>query len=130
MAKKVKKKETQVNNDASNEKLCAILSYLLIGIIWYFADDKMRQSSFVKYHAKQGIVLILAEVLYSLVLSILFSILFIPLMFGGFLFGIMQIYRILQIIPLIFVIVGIVNAANGKEKELPLIGKYAEKLTF
>jgi len=129
MAKKAKK-EVQSSNDASNEKLCAILSYLLIGVIWYFADDKMKQSSFAKFHAKQGIVLIIAEVLYSIVLSIIFSILFVPFLLSGLFFGVIAIYRILQIIPLIFLIIGIVNAANDKEKELPIIGKFANKLTF
>ncbi len=129
MAKKSKSKEVQ-QNDANNEKLCAILSYLLIGIIWYFADEKMKKSSFAKFHAKQGLVLIIAEILYSLVLGIIFSILFVPLMFGGMIFGLVGVYRILQIIPLIFLIIGIINAANDKEKELPIIGKFANKLTF
>ena len=129
MAKKSKSKEAQ-QNDANNEKLCAILSYLLIGIIWYFADEKMKKSSFAKFHAKQGLVLIIAEILYSLVLGIIFSILFVPLMFGGMIFGLVGVYRILQIIPLIFLIIGIINAANDKEKELPIIGKFANKLTF
>ena len=129
MAKKSKSKEVQ-QNDANNEKLCAILSYLLIGIIWYFADEKMKKSSFAKFHAKQGLVLIIAEILYRLVLGIIFSILFVPLMFGGMIFGLVGVYRILQIIPLIFLIIGIINAANDKEKELPIIGKFANKLTF
>ena len=90
----------------------------------------MKKSSFAKFHAKQGLVLIIAEILYSLVLGIIFSILFVPLMFGGMIFGLVGVYRILQIIPLIFLIIGIINAANDKEKELPIIGKFANKLTF
>ena len=38
----------------SNNKLCAALSYLLIGIIWYFADEKMKSSSFAKFHFQLG----------------------------------------------------------------------------
>jgi uncharacterized membrane protein len=33
----------------------------------------------------------------------------------------------LSIVPLIFAILGIINAANGEMKELPVIGKYGEE---
>ena len=59
MAKKQKETKKTTENDAGNEKLCAILSYLLIGIVWYFADDKLRKSEFAKYHVKQGLFLFL-----------------------------------------------------------------------
>jgi uncharacterized membrane protein len=31
---------------------------------------------------------------------------------------------------LVLIIIGIVNAANNKEKELPIIGQYAKKINF
>ena len=46
-------------------KAAAVLSYLLIGIIWYFVDEKMKKNSYVKFHVQQAIVLIIASVIYS-----------------------------------------------------------------
>ncbi|MBW2980890.1 DUF4870 domain-containing protein [Candidatus Woesearchaeota archaeon] len=101
--------------------LCAILAYLLVGIIWYFVDDKMKKDKFVKFHVKQAIVLMVAWILWSVAVGILMSItmfLLAPLM------------NLLMLVPWVFVVLGIVNAINNKQKELPLIGKYAKKLTF
>lgn len=115
MAKKTKKASKE---SVENEKLCAILSYLLVGIIWYFADEKMKKSSFAKYHAKQGIVLLITSFILS---AVAWSIPFI----GWFLLA-----PIFNLAIIILVVIGIVNAANGKEKELPIIGQFANKLTF
>jgi uncharacterized membrane protein len=126
MAKKEAKKTESVNNG----KACAALSYILIGIIWYFFDEKMKQNSFVKFHVKQGLVLLIAWIIYSIVLSIIFSALFVPLMFGGMMFGLIGILRLLNLVPWVFAIIGIINAVGGNQKELPIIGKYASKFTF
>lgn len=112
-----------------NEKVCAILSYLLIGIIWYFADEKMKKSSFARFHAKQGLVLFIASILYSIVLQVLLSILILPLLLTGAWVGI-GMFTILYYVPLIWSIIGIINAANDKEKPLPIIGKYGDKFGF
>ncbi len=113
------------SNDAGNEKTCAVLSYLLIGIIWYFADEKMKKSSAVKYHVKQGLVLLIAWVIYSIIISILLWPL-VLMSFGAF-YPLIQLFNL---VPWIFVILGIINAANGKQKELPIIGKFAKNFTF
>jgi len=102
---------------------------LLIGIIWYFVDEKMKQNSFVKFHVKQGLVLLIGSIIYSVVLGIVFSVLFVPMMFG-LMFGLFAILRLLYYVPWIFIIIGIINVVNGNEKELPIIGKYASKFTF
>lgn len=107
-----------------NEKLVAILSYLLIGIIWYFADGKMKESSLVKFHVKQSLNMLIISVILSIVLSVIVGILsvtiiLIPvaLLLGGF----------LQIAFLVLWILGLVNAINAKEKEVPIIGKFADQ---
>ena len=99
-----------------NEKLCAILSYLLIGIIWYFADEKMKKSTFAKHHAKQGLVLLIAD-------FIVWAIWMVP--FLGWIIG-----PVLNIGIIILLIIGIINAANGKMSLLPIIGRFAEKINF
>ena len=104
----------------SKSNLCAILSYLLIGVIWYFVDEKMKKDTFVKFHVKQGIILIIFAILWSIVLNIV----------SFALFYLAPIIIILGYVPLIFTIIGIINAINRKEHELPIIGIYAKKLTF
>ena len=104
----------------SNSQLCAILSYLLIGIIWYFADEKMKKDSYAKYHVKQAVVLLIFSIIWGVALSI----------FSMALILLLPLWMLLNYVPLILVIIGILNAVNSKEKELPVIGGYASKLTF
>jgi len=106
----------QKTGKVENENLCSALSYLLIGIIWYFADEKMKQSAFAKYHAKQGLVLLIADL-------IVCAICMVP--FIGWIIG-----WILNIGLVILMIIGIINGLNGQQKPLPLIGKFAENFKF
>jgi len=100
-----------------NSKVCAILSYLLIGVIWYFADEKMRKNKFAKFHAKQALVLILTSIAANVVLSLIIVI-------GWILMPLVQLFLF------VLMILGIINAANMKEKELPIIGGFARHLNF
>ncbi len=108
------------NKEVENGKACALLSYLLIGIIWYFADEKMRRNSFAKYHSKQGLVLMLACFVMWIVTFVLA---YLPFL-GGFLL------MVLYLCLLVLMILGIINAVNGQEKELPVIGGFAKILTY
>jgi uncharacterized membrane protein len=128
MAKKKSKKAG--SNAAEEGKVCSILAYLLVGIIWYFADDDMKKNKFVKYHVKQGLVLLIAWLAYSIALGVVFAVIFTPIFFMGGGFGLLAILRLLYYVPFIFLIIGIINALNGKEKELPIIGKYGRKFKF
>ncbi|MCD4705731.1 DUF4870 domain-containing protein, partial [bacterium] len=89
--------------------------YLLIGVIWYFADEKMEKNNFVKFHVKQGLVLLILSLGGAILLNMLFLFWLIPLY---------------NLVILVFVIIGIINANNEKKKELPLIGQFAKKFTF
>ncbi|MDP1728738.1 MAG: hypothetical protein Q8L27_00860 [archaeon] len=119
MAKK--RKEQKDNRKTStegiqNEKLCAVLSYLVVGIIWYFADENMKKSQFVKFHVKQGLVLLISEVIVSVIWSIPFL---------GWVIG-----PLLNLVTIILLIIGVVNAVNGKQNELPIIGNFAKGFNF
>jgi uncharacterized membrane protein len=105
-------------------KVCAILSYILVGIIWYFADEKMKKNGFAKFHAKQGLALLVLGVAVSIIGSILARLMF----FGGLgMIGIIGlIITIINICMLVLWIIGIINSATGKYKPLPVIGKIAE----
>lgn len=98
-------------------KLVAILAYLLVGIIWYFADEKMKKNTFAKFHTKQGIILIISWIIVSVIWNIL------P-------WGLYWVASILEVVLAIFAILGIINAINGQEKEMPIIGQFAKSLTF
>jgi uncharacterized membrane protein len=106
------------SNGGDDGKLCAFLAYILIGIIWYFADEKMKKNSFVKFHVKQGLVLLITSLIINIVGSMVpFVGWFIILPLGG-------------LLTLILWIIGIINVLNGKENPLPIIGGFAKKLTF
>ena len=113
-------KEIKENKNVEEGKLCAFLSYLLVGIIWYFADDKMKKNDFVKFHVKQGIIFLIAGLIFSALGSIFVSV---PAL-GSL------INSLLGLCVLILFIFGIINALNGKETPLPIIGGFAKKLTF
>lgn len=106
--------------DVEEGKLCAVLAYLLIGIIWYFADDKMKKNEFAKFHVKQGLIFFIAAIMIGLIDSIL---VWIPVL--GWL-----VIWILHVIMVILLIIGIINSVNGKKKKLPIIGDYAKKFIF
>jgi len=125
-----KKKEVKVTkkSDETNEGIgCAILSYILIGIIWFFVDEKMKKNNFAKSHVKQALVLLIAGIIVWIPLSILAVIIgWIP----GINFLILIIELAFMIVFFVLWLMGVIAAATSKEKELPIIGKFAAKLAF
>lgn len=95
----------------------AILCYLSFLVIIPLLTEA-KNESFVKFHIKQGLVLLIA----SLVVSLLGSV--IPVL-GWFIIA-----PVGAIWLTILMIMGIINAANGAEKELPTIGKYGDKFNI
>lgn len=102
-------------NDIEQNKVMALLAYLsILVLIPIFAAPK---SKFARFHVNQGIVLAIAEVIASILAGILTSIPFI-----GWLFGI--VFGLIDLAAFILAVLGILNAVNGKAKELPFIGKF------
>lgn len=89
-------------------KTMAIVSYIIF-FIPLLMDD-MRKNPFVMYHTEQSIVLLLLNIAAGIV--------------GTLTCGI---GLILYIPWIILLIMGIMNAANGQMKPLPVIGQYGEK---
>lgn len=94
--------------------LMAILAYIgpLIVVSYLLAKD----DAFVKFHIKQGLLLVVAEVatwMIAMTIWVLFPLL-----------------QLVNIIILIFAVIGIVRAAKGETKELPLIGHLATNFHF
>ena len=93
----------------------AVLAYLGILIIVPFVTDA-KNDPFVKFHLKQGLVLIISEIV-------------------GLFIGIIPILGwviapLLMLFNLITIILGIVNAATGKQKQLPVIGSIGNSFKF
>lgn len=99
--------EVYTPEDISNNKIMAALSY--IGILVILPLLLAKDSRFAQFHANQGLLLLIVDVLLS-VLS------FIPVVkfFAG----------IIGLVVFVFCIIGIVAALKGEAKELPVIGKY------
>lgn len=101
-----------------NSKICSALAYWLVGIIWYAVDDKIRKDELVKFHVKQGLVLLIVYVVLYIAGGML------TLITLGFFAPILL---LLQLALLVLTIIGTVNGAGGKKKEVPIVGRYAKK---
>jgi uncharacterized membrane protein len=99
----------------SNNTGMAILAYLGILIIIPFLTNA-HNDPFVKFHLKQGLALIISFVV-GFVISI------IPIL-GWILSPLIMIFNV------VLLIIGIINAASGKEKALPFIGSIGNKFNF
>ena len=90
--------------DVEKNKVMAILAYIIFFIPLLAAKD----SRFAMYHANQGLVLFLASLAlgFANVVPILGQI----------------VWAVGSLAVLVFAIMGIINAANGQMKPLPLIG--------
>ncbi len=105
--------------DINNNKAMAILAYF--GPLVLIPIFAAKGSKFARYHSNQGLVLLLAAILYGFAYGILSSII---LAISWRLYFIVSIIGLVSIVITILAIIGIINAATGKAKELPLIGKF------
>lgn len=101
--------------DINNNKGMSVLAY--IGFLFLVPLLACRNSKFARYHTNQGLVLFLLEFALGIVTGILGLIPIAGLIIGGLLSAVGGIFT------LVLMIMGIINAAQGQAKELPLIGK-------
>lgn len=100
--------EDEEKLDVENNKGMGILGYIIFFIPLLAAKD----SPFAKYHANQGLTLLLTLLAINVIGS------FIPII------GWVLVIPLGNLLILVLAILGIINAANGKQLPLPLIGKY------
>ncbi len=103
-------------NDATENKIMAVLAYIIV-LVPIFAA---RESKFARYHANQGLILLIAAIAYGIVFSILSTLLMLiswqlALIVTGVLGLVGWAFPALSII-------GIIRACKGEMKPLPLIG--------
>lgn len=101
--------------DINDNKGMSVLAY--IGILFLIPLLACPNSRFARYHTNQGLVLFLLELAIGVVTGILGIIPIAGLIIGGLLSAVGGIFT------LVLMILGIINAAQGQAKELPLIGK-------
>ena len=101
--------------DINDNKGMSVLAY--IGILFLIPLLACPNSRFARYHTNQGLVLFLLELAIGVVTSIFAFIPVIGPIIGGLISAVGGIFT------LVLMILGIINAAQGQAKELPLIGK-------
>lgn len=92
-----------------NNVAMGVLCYLGILVLIPLLTDA-KNDAFVKYHIKQGLVLLIFWIVAS------------------FIFWLPVIGQLLWLGVVILVILGIINVVNGKQQPLPLIGQFADKI--
>ncbi|MBN2542752.1 hypothetical protein JXI42_07770 [bacterium] len=105
----------QISPEEKEEgKVMAILAYIIFFVPLLAAKD----NKFAMFHAEQGTLLFIAYVVVMIAGTI------------GSLVCIGALLYLLYIPLLVFAIIGIVNAAGGKVKVVPLIGSWGRKFNF
>lgn len=103
------------NKDAKENKVLAAIAY--IWILFLVPMFLKKDSPFVQFHAKQGLVLFVFELIVMFLSWIPIIGWFILAPLGG-------------IISFVLFLIGLINALSGKKEPLPLIGEYAEKINI
>lgn len=106
--------------DIDNNKGMSILAYLSwLVLIPIFAAKK---SKYAQFHANQGLILAIIDTAYWIINGVITGILMVVSPIASAI--VCAITGLFGLVFLVLVILGIVNAASGKAKELPVIGKY------
>ena len=110
--------------DIADNRAYGVLSYFgLLVLIPIFAAP---HSYFARFHANQGLILLLASAAYSVAREFILRIL--NWIFGGIFAFIPGVFSaatgLLGLIFFVLFVLGVINAANGKAKELPFIGRF------
>lgn len=109
-------KAPQAPSSSSGKNIgMAVLCYFGILVLIPLLTEA-KNEAFVKFHIKQGLVLLISYVIVSIITAV-------PIL--GWVVG-----GILWLVLAVLFIVGIINVVGGKETELPIIGKYAEKINI
>ncbi len=95
----------------------ALICYIWILVLVPLLSEA-KNDPFVKYHIKQGLVLLIASIIGGAISGI------IPVV------GWFVIAPILSIFFFVLMIMGIINAVGGQEKPLPLIGQFGDKFNI
>jgi uncharacterized membrane protein len=99
--------------DVEQNRVFAVLAY--IGLLWLVPLLAAKESPFARFHTNQGIVLFLT---FFVAMSVCGIFMIIP--FVGCL--LIPVFLLLLVGHVVLMVLGIVNAAQGRLKPLPVIG--------
>lgn len=124
----IENKQSDMEN--KNIKLYNILSY--IGILWIVSlFVKEKDNKTVRFHAGQGMLISIVSLIINVINNVVISNVFVT---TDYFFDVqytrvngigLLIEGLLNLAILALMIIGIINAANNKEQELPVIGQFA-----
>ena len=99
--------------DAQQNKAMGILAY--IGPLVLVPIFGAKESKFARFHANQGLVLLIANVALSILGTIL-----------GLITWVLKLFLVwpFEVLCVVLCVLGIVAAAKGQCKELPIVGKF------
>jgi uncharacterized membrane protein len=104
--------------NANDDKLITILSYFgLLWIVSYILYGN-KKSEYNAFHLRQGLGVI---ILYFVVMILSYILAYIPILGWLVILG-------LYILLLVFWIMGVISAAQGTQKPLPLVGKLIQDI--
>lgn len=103
--------------DIRNNKLMAAFAYM--GILVLIPIFAAKESKFARFHARQGLLLLIAEIIFSVCYCTLS---FIALSVSWRLYSIIRIAGMASYVFLALAVIGISNAVSGRVKKLPVIG--------
>lgn len=102
--------------DVNDHKLFAILGYILPFLFFIpMVNDSSKNNPFARFHANQQLILLVIGVGFYILSNVFYMTL-------GALSLIL--FPIANIAMLVLVVLGIINAAQGEMKELPLVGHF------
>lgn len=99
--------DVYTEEDIKANKVYAVLAYF--GILVLVPLFAAKESKFARFHANQGLILFVLTIICSILTSV-------PV--------VKWFVWIVEVAIFVFAIMGIINAAKGECKELPIIGKY------
>ena len=91
-----------------------VLAYLSILVIVPLLAAK--NDPFTKFHVKQGLVLLIIEVVVWFL--------------SGLIWQFWEIFQLINLCVFVLAVIGIVNVVNHKQSELPLVGGLAKNFGF
>jgi len=111
------------NDIEKNKVLCAV-SY--ISILFFLPLVACPESRFGKFHANQALILLIASAILGAAGGVVYAVLWALPLIPDFIKTLVDaaLDIVIGLLPVAGMVFGIVNAAQGKAKELPVIGKF------
>lgn len=116
-ASESQKEDSTAGSGMDNKKLYGIIGYI-IPILFFLPliDEKLKTDTSARFHANQQLILLIVAFGLHFVITNVLAMILGPL---AYMLG-----SAVNIVVLIFVVLGVMNILKGEDKELPLIGGF------